>query len=83
MRELGPEAQRLHLEVAEEAIRLGLSPLFLGPFARAQARLGGAYAESLEEAVAWLKARVRPGDLVYLKASRAVGLERILDLWKD
>ena len=81
MRELGPAAERLHLEVAEEALKLGLSPLFLGPFARVQARLGGAYAESLEEAVAWLKARVRPGDLVYLKASRAVGLERILELW--
>ena len=30
---------------------------------------------------AWLKARVAPGDLVYLKASRAVGLERIVELW--
>lgn len=37
--------------------------------------------ESLEEALAWLKARVAPGDLVYLKASRAVGLERIVELW--
>ena len=81
MRELGREAERLHLEVAEEALRLGLSPLFLGPFARRMAELGGAYAESLEEATLWLKARVRPGDLVYLKASRAVGLERILELW--
>lgn len=81
MRELGREAERLHLEVAEEALRLGLSPLFLGPFARRMAELGGAYAESLEEATFWLKARVRPGDLVYLKASRAVGLERILELW--
>ena len=35
----------------------------------------------LEEALAWLKARVAPGDLVYLKASRAVGLERIVELW--
>ncbi|WP_038049474.1 UDP-N-acetylmuramoyl-tripeptide--D-alanyl-D-alanine ligase [Thermus caliditerrae] len=81
MRELGEEARRLHLEVAEEAVRLGLSPLYLGPFAREQAAFGGEAAETLEEALAWLKARVRPGDLVYLKASRAITLERILELW--
>ncbi|WP_243094232.1 UDP-N-acetylmuramoyl-tripeptide--D-alanyl-D-alanine ligase [Thermus thalpophilus] len=81
MRELGSLAERLHLEVAEEAARLGLKPLYLGPFAQAQAALGGEAVEGLEEALAWLKARVLPGDLVYLKASRAVGLERILDLW--
>ncbi|WP_018462083.1 glutamate ligase domain-containing protein [Thermus oshimai] len=81
MRELGGESERLHLEVAEEAARLGLKPLYLGTFAKAQAAFGGEAAESLEEALAWLKARVAPGDLVYLKASRAVGLERILELW--
>ncbi|MGQ9735475.1 MAG: UDP-N-acetylmuramoyl-tripeptide--D-alanyl-D-alanine ligase [Thermaceae bacterium] len=81
MRELGTESERLHLEVAQRAVELGFSPLFLGPYAQAQARLGGAYAESLEETLDWLRARVRPGDLVYLKASRTVGLERILALW--
>ncbi|MGM8836650.1 MULTISPECIES: UDP-N-acetylmuramoyl-tripeptide--D-alanyl-D-alanine ligase [Thermus] len=81
MRELGALAEPLHLEVAEEAARLGLRPLYLGPYAKAQAALGGEAAETLEEAMAWLKARVAPGDLVYLKASRAVGLERILELW--
>ena len=81
MRELGRESLRLHLEVAEEAARLGLSPLYLGPHARHQAAFSGEAVESLEEALAWLKARVAPGDLVYLKASRAVGLERIVELW--
>ncbi|MFN3179933.1 MAG: UDP-N-acetylmuramoylalanyl-D-glutamyl-2, 6-diaminopimelate--D-alanyl-D-alanine ligase, partial [Thermus sp.] len=42
---------------------------------------GGEAVGSLEEAIAWLKKRVQPGDLVYLKASRSVGLERILELW--
>ncbi len=83
MRELGGESERLHLEVAEEASRLGLRPLYLGPFARAQAALGGEWAESLEEALLWLKERAAPGDLVYLKASRAVGLERLLELWQE
>ena len=81
MRELGEKALGLHLEVAEEATRLGLSPLYLGPYAKAQAALGGEAAESLEEALLWLRERARPGDLVYLKASRALGLERILELW--
>ena len=81
MRELGRESLRLHLEVAEEAARLGLSPLYLGPHARHQAAFSGEAVESLEEALAWLKARVAPGDLVYLKAYRAVGLERIVELW--
>lgn len=82
MRELGDLGERLHLEVAEEAARLGLKPLYLGAYAKAQAALGGEAAEGLEEALLWLKARVAPGDLVYLKASRALGLERILDLWE-
>ncbi|MFN4232560.1 UDP-N-acetylmuramoyl-tripeptide--D-alanyl-D-alanine ligase [Thermus sp.] len=81
MRELGEEALRLHLEVAGEAARLGLKPLYLGPYAKAQASFGGEAVGSLEEAIAWLKERVQPGDLVYLKASRSVGLERILELW--
>lgn len=81
MRELGKEAERLHLQVAEEAARLGLTPLYLGPYAKAQAAFGGEAAATLEEALGWLKERVRPGDIVYLKASRAISLERILELW--
>ncbi|WP_347240255.1 cyanophycin synthetase [Thermus sp.] len=81
MKELGGLAEKLHLEVAEEAARLGLKPLYLGTHARAQAALGGEAVETLEEALLWLKARVAPGDLVYLKASRVLGLERILELW--
>lgn len=81
MLELGEEALKLHLEVAEEAARLGLRPLYVGSHAKAQAALGGEAVETLEEALLWLKERVGPGDLVYLKASRGVGLERILELW--
>ena len=81
MLELGDQALRLHLEVAEEASRLGLSPLYVGSYAKAQAALGGEAVETLEEALLWLKERVQPGDLVYLKASRGVGLERLLQLW--
>ncbi len=44
----------------------------------------GARAEFMstpEEAGAWLKREVKPGDAVLLKASRGVRLERALDVW--
>jgi UDP-N-acetylmuramoyl-tripeptide--D-alanyl-D-alanine ligase len=34
-----------------------------------------------EEAGAWLKHEVKPGDAVLLKASRGVRLERALETW--
>lgn len=80
MRELGRESLRLHPRWRRRR-RGWASPLYLGPHARHQAAFSGEAVESLEEALAWLKARVAPGDLVYLKASRAVGLERIVELW--
>ena len=36
-----------------------------------------------EEAGAWLKREVKPGDAVLLKASRGVRLERALEVWKS
>ena len=36
-----------------------------------------------EEAGAWLKREVKPGDVVLLKASRGVRLERALEIWMD
>lgn len=35
-----------------------------------------------EEAAAWLRARLRPGDALLLKASRGIRLERVLDVLK-
>jgi UDP-N-acetylmuramoyl-tripeptide--D-alanyl-D-alanine ligase len=40
------------------------------------------FVESPEQAAAWLAAEVRPGDVVLLKASRGVRLERALELWQ-
>jgi UDP-N-acetylmuramoyl-tripeptide--D-alanyl-D-alanine ligase len=36
-----------------------------------------------EEAGEWLRREVRPGDVVLLKASRGVRLERALDVWSS
>jgi UDP-N-acetylmuramoyl-tripeptide--D-alanyl-D-alanine ligase len=82
MAELGEEALKHHLEAAELAASISPHLVFIGQFAPQQAALvGGTAVETLEEATDYLAKQVRPGDLVYLKASRSVGLERLLELW--
>lgn len=82
MAELGQEALQHHLEAARLAARVSPHLVFIGPLAQQQAaEAGGTALETIEEAVLFLSQRVRPGDLVYLKASRSVGLERLLELW--
>ncbi len=87
MRELGPDAGRLHAEVARELVELGPDLLAaVGDFGPALA----AYAAQLGErlitapdapAVGPLVAeRLRGDEVVVLKASRGVALERILPL---
>lgn len=82
MAELGEEALKHHLEAARLAAQISPNLVFIGPFARQQAaEAGGTALETIEEAVQFLSHRVQKGDLVYLKASRSVGLERLLELW--
>jgi UDP-N-acetylmuramoyl-tripeptide--D-alanyl-D-alanine ligase len=82
MAELGQEALKHHLEAARLAAGTGSNLVFVGPFAKQQAaEVGGIAVETIEEAAAYLAQVVAPGDLVYLKASRSVGLERLLELW--
>jgi UDP-N-acetylmuramoyl-tripeptide--D-alanyl-D-alanine ligase len=82
MAELGQEALRHHLEAASLAATVSPHLVFIGPFAQQQTALaGGTAVETIEAAVELLTSAVEPGDLVYLKASRSVGLERLLELW--
>jgi len=82
MAELGREALQHHLEAARLAAAVSPHLIFIGPFAPEQAReAGGIALETLEETAQYLSEAVQPGDLVYLKASRSVGLERLLELW--
>jgi len=88
MRELGAESLRLHQQVGRHAGRIGLELLItvgreaeaLGEEAR---RTGGVkrwvHQEEAGEVAELLLERSRPGDLVLLKGSRRVGLERVLD----
>lgn len=89
LRELGDEEERGHRQVGEAAAKLGVAGLVaFGPLARgiaSSAEAAGLPAESIlhtespEEAVDWLRARMRPGDLILCKGSRGVRLERVVD----
>jgi UDP-N-acetylmuramoyl-tripeptide--D-alanyl-D-alanine ligase len=77
MAELGPTAPAYHREVGELIQALGVdSVLGVGELARAY---GGEFARDAEEAVEKVGDVVRPGDVVLVKGSRAVGLEVVAE----
>lgn len=88
MAELGSESERLHEDVGAHAARCAGVVLVGGEHAAALARGAlrggmppGAVVEvgSNAEAVRWLRANARPGDVVLLKGSRKYKLEEILE----
>jgi UDP-N-acetylmuramoyl-tripeptide--D-alanyl-D-alanine ligase len=89
MLELGPDEERLHREVGQMAARaadvvvaVGPRGRWLGDAARAEAHARVVSAADAEEAAALLEREVAPavGDLVLLKASRGIGLDRAVEL---
>lgn len=85
MLELGHEAPRFHREAGEHAARLGFSPVVaVGELSRelaAGAQAGGAESVWLPDAAAaadWAAGELRQGDVVLVKASRSVGLDRVV-----
>ena len=85
MRELGPEGPRFHRESGEVAARLGFSPV-LGVGELSKDLVEGAKGAGAEahwvsdaaEAADWAADTVREGDLVLVKASRGVGLDKVV-----
>jgi UDP-N-acetylmuramoyl-tripeptide--D-alanyl-D-alanine ligase len=85
MLELGSEAARLHRECGHAAAQHRID-LVVGVRGQAQYIVEGARQEgalalflpSPQEAGEWLQAEIREGDVVLLKASRGVGLEKAL-----
>jgi UDP-N-acetylmuramoyl-tripeptide--D-alanyl-D-alanine ligase len=89
MRELGEGSDEEHDALGRLAVRLDVSRLVVvGEGAariHAGATLEGSFGEEsvyvpdVESAVTLLRAQAEPGDVVLVKASRAVGLERVAD----
>jgi len=78
MKELGAAAAQLHREAGAEARRLGVDALVgVGELARDYAP--DAWAPDADAAVATVDALLEPGDVVLVKGSRAVELERLTD----
>jgi UDP-N-acetylmuramoyl-tripeptide--D-alanyl-D-alanine ligase len=90
MLELGPTAEQLHRQcgryMAEQKIDALLGVRGLAEPMVEEAKKAGMRAEFVtgpEEAGAWLAREAGDGDVVLLKASRGVKLEKALDKWKE
>jgi UDP-N-acetylmuramoyl-tripeptide--D-alanyl-D-alanine ligase len=89
MAELGPGGPAFHEEIGREAARHGVEALLaVGELSRGY--LDGAagvpvarWAPDAEAAVAEARELVGPGDCVLVKASRAMGLERVADALRE
>jgi UDP-N-acetylmuramoyl-tripeptide--D-alanyl-D-alanine ligase len=90
MLELGPQGEALHRECGERMAGRGVD-VVIGVRGLAAALVEGAaqrgakahFVATPEEAGAWLKENLGPGDAVLLKASRGVRLERALAALAD
>ncbi|MCH9714441.1 MAG: UDP-N-acetylmuramyl peptide synthase, partial [Cyanobacteria bacterium] len=88
MLELGEQSEALHRRVAERALERGLDGLVVvaaGAEAAVMAEAAAglprlAVVETPEQAAAALAQWLAPGDVLLLKASRGVALERLLPL---
>lgn len=90
MLELGPQGEHMHREcgrhIAEQKIDCLIGVRGLAKAMVEAGREQGLRAEFVgtpEEAGAWLKDNARDGDLILLKASRGVKLERALEIWEE
>jgi UDP-N-acetylmuramoyl-tripeptide--D-alanyl-D-alanine ligase len=90
MLELGPQGPEMHrecgLHIAGKAIDLLIGVRGLAEEIVAGARAAGAQAEFVktpESAGEWLQKNTRAGDVILLKASRGVKLEKTLETWKS
>lgn len=89
MLELGPDEARLHREIGEHAARsvdlivaVGARGRWIAEGARGAGATRVVQADDADEAASVLEreAATGPGDLVLLKASRGIGLDRAVDL---
>ncbi len=89
MRELGPDSIAEHDALGRLAVRLdvrrlvvvgeGARPMHLGAGMEGSWGDESVFVPDADAAVALLRAELRPGDVVLVKASRAAGLERVAE----
>jgi UDP-N-acetylmuramoyl-tripeptide--D-alanyl-D-alanine ligase len=84
MAELGVDAPAFHVEVGSAVGESGVDLLVaVGPLARgyvqAAPEVDSVWFETVSEAAGTLPTLIRPGDAVLVKASRAMGLEKLAD----
>jgi UDP-N-acetylmuramoyl-tripeptide--D-alanyl-D-alanine ligase len=80
MAELGPTGPEYHREIGAVVRDLGIDLVLpVGELAREYVNGGTAFARDAEEAAAMIGNLVQPGDVVLVKGSRAVGLERVAE----
>jgi UDP-N-acetylmuramoyl-tripeptide--D-alanyl-D-alanine ligase len=90
MLELGPAGEPMHYAAGREIAGQNIDFL-LGVRGLAQAMVDGAkqagaraeFVETPEQAGEWLARETREGDVVLLKASRGVKLEKAIETWKS
>jgi UDP-N-acetylmuramoyl-tripeptide--D-alanyl-D-alanine ligase len=90
MLELGPSGETMHRDCGQQMGVYGID-FVLGVRGLAKhivegaaaANVEGEFVATPEEAGEWLRHHVKPGDLVLVKASRGVRLERALQTWMD
>lgn len=89
MLELGPQSTALHAECGRAAAKAGID-LIAGVSGDAkslaeeagEAGAKAAFFETPEKAGEWLRTSAKTGDVVLLKGSRGVRLERALEVWR-
>jgi UDP-N-acetylmuramoyl-tripeptide--D-alanyl-D-alanine ligase len=84
MAELGPDGDAAHEEVGRAAARHAVRVVVIGSAAAgihagavAEGSRDAALVDDVDAALALLRAEVQPGDVVLVKASRSVGLEKL------
>ncbi len=84
MRELGEEGPRFHRELAGPLRAAGVAhAILVGPEYEELARgVDGVRVEDVEDAIAALRAELKPGDRVLVKGSNSVGLARLVRAMK-
>lgn len=80
MLNLGPGSRDMHEEVGRRALSRGAVLLTTGEESRA---MGGKHFETRDELISALVERIRPGDVVLVKASHAMGFEAVTEALKE